>query len=327
LLGGMLLGVVLAFGWESVDRRVRSAADAQETSALPLLGTVRRRGFRTKPRAVDADIRYVAMAVAEHVRQAGRVVVLGTREDVTSITAGLAVALAADGRKVYVADDSGRAERLRDAVLADRSRVPVSGAPPRPPVAPPRQNPGPARPAPGSVDAPTVVNQPVTLPSGNVVVGGAARRPSPHPTPGRPQSDPDATVTLPRITSGTPGSLGDRNPTPAAGAGTGSGPGGAAPPGAATAGNGSGLADEIVVGEGSVRVGSYRQAPEQGLVLVNAPPAEADERGVRVARDGAAVVVVERDRTRLTDLRRLVERLRAAGVSPLGFVLTRSGRG
>jgi Mrp family chromosome partitioning ATPase len=76
-----------------------------------------------------------------------------------------------------------------------------------------------------------------------------------------------------------------------------------------------------------VRIGTTRQGAGQSLVLYNAPPAESDERGVALARQGTAVVVVERDRTRQADLRRLVERLRAAGVTPLGFVLTRNGRG
>ena len=80
------------------------------------------------------------------------------------------------------------------------------------------------------------------------------------------------------------------------------------------------------VGVGNVRFGTWRQGADHGLVLFNAPPAESDERGVAVARQGSAVVVVERDRTRQSDLRRLVERLRAAGVTPLGFVLTRNGR-
>ncbi|WP_230415741.1 GumC domain-containing protein [Micromonospora tarapacensis] len=44
LLGGILIGLVLAFAWESVDRRIRTVADARDSSGVPLLGTVRRRG-------------------------------------------------------------------------------------------------------------------------------------------------------------------------------------------------------------------------------------------------------------------------------------------
>ncbi|WP_030488385.1 LPS biosynthesis protein [Micromonospora chokoriensis] len=275
LLGGALIGIVLAYLWESTDRRVRSVADGRDASGLALLGTVRRPALRGSPRAVDADIRYVAMAVAERVRQPARVALVTAREDATALTAGLAVALAVDGREVFVADDSGRIERLRATVLADRGRLPID--PSRPLVPKPR-------------------------PAGSTPVAGAAtestpaRRPSPHPPGARPSTDPDATLTLPRVASARPE-------------------------------NGRVVApDEVAVGVGTVRFGTWRQGADHGLVLFNAPPAESDERGVAVARQGSAVVVVERDRTRQSDLRRLVERLRAAGVTPLGFVLTRNGR-
>ncbi|MFI5927920.1 lipopolysaccharide biosynthesis protein [Micromonospora sp. NPDC051543] len=275
LLGGALIGVVLAYAWESADRRVRSVTDGRDATGLPLLGTVRRPPLRGSPRAVDADVRYVAMAVAERVRQPARVALVTSREDVTALTAGLAVALAADGREVFVADDSGRVERLRAAVLADRGRLPVD--PSRPLVPKPRP-----------AGTPTAGGAPADTP--------ATRRPSPHPPGSRPSTDPDVTLTLPRVASAR-----TDNGRPAS-------------------------PDEVTVGVGSVRFGTWRQGADHGLVLFNAPPAESDERGVAVARQGSAVVVVERDRSRQSDLRRLVERLRAAGVTPLGFVLTRNGR-
>ncbi|WFE98477.1 lipopolysaccharide biosynthesis protein [Micromonospora sp. WMMD964] len=275
LLGGALIGIVLAYAWESTDRRVRSVVDGRDATGLPLLGTVRRPPLRGSPRAVDADIRYVAMAVAERVRQPARVALVTAREDATALTAGLAVALAADGREVFVADDNGRVERLRAAVLADRGRLPID----------------PSRP---------LVPKPRPAGSTSTVAGGAdgaaTRRPSPHPPGARPSTDPDATLTLPRVASARPENGRVADP------------------------------DEVTVGVGSVRFGTWRQGADHGLVLFNAPPAESDERGVAVARQGSAVVVVERDRTRQSDLRRLVERLRAAGVTPLGFVLTRNGR-
>ncbi|WBB69690.1 lipopolysaccharide biosynthesis protein [Micromonospora sp. WMMD812] len=278
LLGGLLCGVVLAYLWESVDRRVRSVGDGREVSGLPLLGTIRRPPLRGARRAADADLRYVAMAIAERVRQPVRVSLVTAREDPTAFTAGLAVALAADGREVFVADDSGRVERLRAAVLGDRGRLAAPADPARSVVPKPR-------------------------PAGTAAAGGgpvarpvAARRPSPHPPGARPSTDPDATLTLPRETV------------------------------ARAVVNGRPVADEVPVGLGRVRFGSWRQGADHGLVLYNAPPAEADERGVSIARQGTAVVVVERDRTRQSDLRRLVERLRAAGVTPLGFVLTGNGR-
>ncbi|MEU8301006.1 lipopolysaccharide biosynthesis protein [Micromonospora sp. NPDC048909] len=274
LLGGLLIGIMLAYLWESMDRRIRSVSDGRDATGLPLLGTVRRQRFRGPRRAVDADVRYVAMAIAERVRQPARVSLLTAREDPSGLTAGLAVALAADGREVFVADDSGRVERLRTAVLADRGRLPAVAEPTRSVVPKPR-------------------------PAGTPVAADAAtRRPSPHPPGARPSTDPDATLTLPRVTSAQGGE------------------------------NGRVIgAEDVPVGIGSVRFGSWRQGADHGLVLYNAPPAESDERGVAIARQGTAVVVVERDRTRQSDLRRLVERLRAAGVTPLGFVLTRSGRG
>jgi Mrp family chromosome partitioning ATPase len=57
-------------------------------------------------------------------------------------------------------------------------------------------------------------------------------------------------------------------------------------------------------------------------VVVDAPPADIDERGVRAAQSGTAVLVVARDRTRNTELIRLMERLRSADAGAAGFVLT-----
>ncbi|MET8091035.1 lipopolysaccharide biosynthesis protein [Micromonospora sp. NPDC005220] len=295
LLGGALLGVVLAFALESADRRVRSVHDGRDVTGLPLLGTVRGRlsggglssgglfggqlsGGRRK--VTDADIRYVAMAIAERVREPARVALLTTREDPSAITASLAVALAATGHDVYVADDSGRLDRLRAAVLADREHLPAAVSPARPLVPKPR-----------GADAV----------SGTGVIGQVpTRRPSPYPVGSRPSKDPDVTLTLPRPSLNTTAN------------------------GMGTGGNNT---DEVPVGAGGVRLGTWRQRVTTGVVLFNAPPSEADERGVAVARQGTAVIVVEQDRTRHSDLRRLAERLRAAGVTPLGFVLTGSGRG
>ncbi|MEU6024656.1 lipopolysaccharide biosynthesis protein [Micromonospora sp. NPDC047134] len=279
LLGGLLLGVVLAFVWESMDRRIRSVDDGRDATGLPLLGTVRGQGLFGRRRPVDADIRYVAMAIAERVREPARVALLTTREDQTTLTAGLAVALAATGREVYVADDSGRLDRLRATVMTDRGRLPAAVNQARPTIPKPRPD--------------------GTGPIDDITEQIAVRRPSPHPNPARPGTDPEATMMLPRMSGGP---VTAKSPV-------------AEHP------------DEVPVGGGGVRFGTWRQRAAKGLVLFNAPPAEADERGVAAARQGTAVVVVEQDRTKQDDLRRLAERLRAAGVAPLGFVLTRSGRG
>lgn len=299
LLGGVLLGIVLAYVWESVDRRIRSVDDGRDATGLPLLGTARGPKRRGLPHAMDADIRYVAMAIAGRIREPARVVLLTTREDQTPLSAGLAVALAVTGRDVYVADDIGRLERLRDEALAGLARLPATANPAQPVV--PQQRQGTALPRVDDVTEPIAVRRPsprpnavprqTTAASPSAVFRAAANDPAP---------DPDKTINLPRIASA-----------------------------ASTKGKGGagGTAGEVAVGGGSIRFGTWRQRSAKGLVLFNAPPAEADERGVAAARQGTAVVVVEQDRTRQGDLRRLVERLRAAGVAPLGFILTRSGRG
>ncbi|ROO58326.1 capsular polysaccharide biosynthesis protein [Micromonospora sp. Llam0] len=349
LLVGAVLGVLLTYLRESVDRRIRSEAEASEVAGLPLLGTVRRRGLRVDARTVDADVRYVGMAIAEQLRQAVRtpVVVISSRnrEDTTPMTASLAVALAADGRDVYIGDDSHRVTALRDALLADRRRVP-SG--PFVPAQPDGAAPG--RPAPAGGHDVSIPSPAGGTPQLDPAGGGpgAQQRPGDSGDPestlifSLPNVDQDRTVILPRVTdtADAPASPA-RRPSPRPTPGTGqSGPaGGDRPPaGDRPAGGGSPVvatipvrtlpADALTVGAGMVRIGLYAQAPRDGeIVLFNAPPAESDERGVREARTGTAIVVVERDRTRLADLRRLTDRLRAAGAEPLGFVLTGSGRG
>lgn len=290
--GGALFGVVLTYLNESVDRRVRSAADAYEATMLPLLGTVRRRGLRVSADVVDADVRYVAMAIAERFRTMVQVpnpvVVISARaqEDTTQMTASLALALAADGRSVYVGDDSGRLDALRAVLAADRRRMLL-----RPALLDPTGGPARGR---------ALVSLPQQPPAGAGQGTPADRRPSPHPIP-PPRSAPAA----------------DRVPD------------GAVPTRPVTEEAAPAYTTEALPvgpGPGIVRTGSYRRAPASDILLFNAPPAESDERGVREARNGAAIVLVERDRTRVDDLRRLVERLRAAGAEPLGFVLTRSGR-
>jgi len=339
LLVGAVLGVLLTYLRESVDRRIRSEAEASEVAGLPLLGTVRRRGLRVDARTVDADVRYVGMAIAEQLRQAVRtpVVVISSRnrEDTTPMTASLAVALAADGRDVYIGDDSHRVTALRDALLADRRRVPSGPFVPAQPGGTAPTQPGAAAPTQPGAAAPT---QP----------GAAEQRPGDSGDPestlifSLPNVDQDRTVILPRVTDTADAPAGPaRRPSPRPTPGTGqSQPSGGdrSAAGDRPAGDGGPVvatipvrtlpADALTVGAGMVRIGLYAQAPRDGeIVLFNAPPAESDERGVREARTGTAIVVVERDRTRLADLRRLTDRLRAAGAEPLGFVLTGSGRG
>ncbi|MFY1695491.1 MULTISPECIES: lipopolysaccharide biosynthesis protein [unclassified Solwaraspora] len=349
LLAGALLGILLTYLRESADRRVRSESDALDASGLPLLGTVRRRGLRVDARTVDADVRYVGMAIAEQLRQAVRtpVVVISSRnrEDTTPMTASLAVALAADGQDVYVGDDSHRVAALREALLADRRRVPSGPFVPEQSAATASGGP---TPPPGGPPAPTSGG---TRPSGAPNPSGTGGNPGVDGDPestlifSLPRADQDHTVILPRVTESADSPAAPRRPSPrpsptsgppARSDTDGDRSGGAHPAGERAAG-GSVVgtipvrtlpADALTVGAGMVRIGLYAQAPRDGsIVLFNAPPAESDERGVREARAGTAIVVVERDRTRLADLRRLTDRLRASGAEPLGFVLLGSGRG
>jgi capsular polysaccharide biosynthesis protein len=78
----------------------------------------------------------------------------------------------------------------------------------------------------------------------------------------------------------------------------------------------------VLIGGGTVRLCSLGEQPDEGVVVIDAPPSDTDERGVRAAQTGVAVLVVARDRTRNRELTRLVDRLRSAGAETLGFVLT-----
>jgi Mrp family chromosome partitioning ATPase len=78
----------------------------------------------------------------------------------------------------------------------------------------------------------------------------------------------------------------------------------------------------VLIGGGVVRLCSIGEEPDTGVVVVDAPPSDTDERGVRAAQGGVAVLVVARDRTRNVELTRLVDRLRSAGAQTVGFVLT-----
>jgi hypothetical protein len=78
----------------------------------------------------------------------------------------------------------------------------------------------------------------------------------------------------------------------------------------------------LLIGGGVVRLCGLGEQPEHGVVVVDAPPSDTDERGVRAAQSGVAILVVARDRTRNAELTRLVDRLRSAGAQTVGFVLT-----
>jgi Mrp family chromosome partitioning ATPase len=220
LLAGLLIGALAALARESTDRRVRTAQDAAGATGLPLLGTVRHWHGDTVSRQARTDIRYLALALADHreLRAATPVVLLSPRADRnrSALAAELAVALARTGQRVYLAEAADDEVQLRPWVVA------------------------------------------------------AARAGGPVSVVAAPEGEGEA----------------------------------------------------IRVGTGSVLVGGPGGVPTDWRMLVDAPPAEEDETGVRLARSGAAVLVVAQDHTRAAELRRLVDRLRVSGREPAGVVLT-----
>jgi capsular polysaccharide biosynthesis protein len=248
LFGGLIAGVVLAFVRESLDRRVRTIADAEEALGLPALGEIRRGSD-------GADMRYAAMAVANRLTGPGphRLVVLSARanEGRAAFYERLAVAMEKEGHAVR------------------RGLVPAHAA---------------ARQAPSAVHVPDI-------PSGSAYGHG-----------NRVDTllDDEATSETTLVLSLGSNLRSREERRQQAGAVTLDPPRNGAPP----------------LGE--------RLTPttyDDGWTLVNAAPAEADEQGVRDARGAAALVVVARDRTRVREVQRLVERLRLNGVEPLGFVV------
>ncbi|GAB1642046.1 lipopolysaccharide biosynthesis protein [Krasilnikovia sp. MM14-A1259] len=287
LVGGVLVGVLVAHSREALDRRVRSVEQAADLVGVPALGTVRGGGDG----GAAADARYVSLAVLKWLgRHPDRpLIVLSSRDDEgrTAVTGNLAVALAEAGQDVHLAAPAESETELKEILYAAQRRTP-----PRPrllPVAdPPRLN-GVAQPGVGAA-----------LP----MRPGFAR-----PTgPGlQTAGDPDATMVMEAAVSrpsATP-LLASRPDRPAD----------------------ERAALAVLIGGGVVRLRPLGDLPERGVVVVDAPPSDTDERGVRDAQSGVALLVVARDRTRNVELTRLVDRLRSAGAQAVGFVLTGGRRG
>lgn len=298
VLGGLLLGGLVAFVRESLDRRLRSTADAVSAIGAPLLGTVRRaRGGQ----ADEADLRYLVLALARWVdgAQRGPLVLLSsaTDEGREQVTAGLAAVLAGGGHEVRLGVTPESLDRIRPLMLdAQRRNPPVEPVPAKLP----RQRPLPAvTPAAAGPTAPAGGGDPE-----ETAVIPAVRKPRPFPTADakngavyRSTTTEDKTQIIPPARSTATGA-----PTRTDG-------------------------QELRIGSGTVRLVPLDAPPaSDGLTLLDAPPALHDERGVRAAREGRAVLVAAQDRTRLPQLTRLVERLRSVGVEPFGFVLTGGDR-
>ncbi|GAA0814660.1 lipopolysaccharide biosynthesis protein [Spirilliplanes yamanashiensis] len=297
LLGGLVLGVVVAFVRESLDRRLRSAAEAADATGAPLLGSVQRPGRRGRD-GTGTDMRYLALSVATWTEgQPGRpLVVLSDRpgEGRPEISAGLAAALAEAGHEVYLGGTDDVADELHALLLAAQRRVP--------PVITRHR-------VPRSVPAAPIAERNLQAPDGDrngrlgkmsAPVGLSAVNGGGATTTTLLAPDVSAAPAAPDVPAG---------PRPAAPAGR------AAVPVRDEA-------DLLYIGSGSVRLGPLETDNPEQLIVLDGPPADEDDRGVWAARSGAAVLVAACDRTRATALTRLADRVRAAGVPLLGVVLT-----
>jgi Mrp family chromosome partitioning ATPase len=298
LLGGLLLGMVAAHGREALDRRIRSLDQAADLIGVPALGVVRSAG-RHSEEAAAADARYVSLAVLKwiHLHPDQPLVVLSGRDDEgrAAVSANLAVALAESGEDVWLAAPRLSHDELRKVLFAAQTRTP-----PRPRTIPLSDADEPAEArlngSGGGIASPGVTRLPSQ--AGRLAVKTSAMQ----------QDDPEATLIMeapgaaPVIT---------RPPSYFGGAEDG-------------AENRRPLM--VLIGGGAVRLCSLGEQPDAGVVVIDAPPSDTDERGVREAQDGVAILVVARDRTRNRELTRLVDRLRSAGAQTAGFVLT-GGRG
>ncbi|WP_433720811.1 hypothetical protein ACQP2Y_36910 [Actinoplanes sp. CA-051413] len=295
-LGGLLLGMVAAHAREALDRRVRSIDQAADLVGLPALGVVRAVG-RHHDEAAAADARYVSLAVLKWIdRHPDRaLVVLSGRNDEgrTTVTGNLAVALAEAGQDVTLAAPPETHEELKRVLFAAQKRTP-----PRPRTL--------------STSAPAGLNG--SAAAGRLGLGGTGATAAPGVTrvagsgvrtAGAPtqvqttSADPEATLIMEAPVRQTP---------------------------VVAAGSAGSDADSrllvVLIGGGVIRLCNLGEEPESGIVVIDAPPSDTDERGVRAAQSGVAVLVVARDRTRNAELSRLVDRLRSAGAQTVGFVLT-----
>ena len=297
LLGGLLIGMVAAHARETLDRRVRSVEQAADLVGLPALGVVRSAGGQHDD-AAAADARYVSLAVLKWIdRHPDRpLVVLSGRNDEgrTSVTGNLAVALAEAGQDVTLAGPPESYTELERVLFAAQKRAPA-----RPRRLSPQSSAG----VNGSAADRLGRGQGVPVAGGPAAgvtrLSGSSVRLADSPrrvqTSG---NDPEATMIM--ETSAHRASVSHAG-------------------GAADSDN---RLPTVLVGGGVVRLCALGEEPDSGVVVIDAPPSDIDERGVRAAQDGVAILVVGRDRTRSAELSRLVDRLRSAGAQTVGFVLT-----
>jgi hypothetical protein len=296
LVAGALIGTLATFAVESLDPRVRSGAQAQAATGAAPLGTVRRRRLRGDPSR--ADVGYAALAVADRsdVLTATPVVFLSPRTDSdrTRLVASIATALATQGHQVYLCGSAHTARELHDQVAAEQQRTNHDGHVGRALVEDATEPSGAQAAQEPRAGRRDTIGNAGTSPLGRLLVRTDPAHTDPaHPDPAHPD----------------PGNADLEHEHP--------GPASTESP--ATLGS-------FAVGRGGVRFGPYSAAPAEGVLLVDAPPAEMDDRGVRAARGGGVVLVVACGHTRIAELSRLADRLRASGAVPLGFILTGAGR-
>ncbi|MBV9821499.1 MAG: hypothetical protein JO144_04585, partial [Actinobacteria bacterium] len=258
VLGGLLLGMVLAHAREALDRRIRSIDQAADIVGVPALGVVRAAG-RHHEEGAAADARYVSLAVLKWIdRHPDRsLVVLSVRDDEgrTTVSGNLAVALAEAGQDVTLAARAESQEQLKRVLFAAQKRTP-----PRPRTVTPSgsglngvataagRGRGPA--GPGLVAAPGVTR-----------MQGAPLRLAEVAT----SQDPEATLIM-DTTGGRPVASVDTQPV-------------------LTKADVDGRAPLVVlIGGGVVRLCALGDEPDTGVVVVDAPPSDTDERGVRAAQ-------------------------------------------
>ena len=298
LLGGILLGMIAAHAREALDRRIRSIEQAADLIGVAALGVVRSPSKRGNEDAVAADARYVSLAALKWIERHPDqpLVVLSGRDDEgrVTVTGNLAVALAAAGHDVWLAAGAGATEELKGIVFAAQRRTP-----PRPRAVPFAESIG------HTDDRLNGSAHRVGDSTGSYTTGPVAGVTRSGGTGTGSAADLDSTMLMATL-----------RPAPA-------------PRSPATVDE-YGLERRrpvtMLIGSGVVRLCGLDEQPARGVVVVDAPPSDADETGVRLAQSGGAVLVVSRDRTRNAELIRLVDRLRSAGAQTVGFVLT-GGRG
>ncbi len=286
--GGAFLGALAAFAREATDRRVRGTPEAVRLTGLPVIGAIRRPS-RWGGASTSRDAN----------RDTGQI-------DVRYLALSLTARLPGNQRPRTLVVLSARDDEGRSRLVADLA-VALAGHGHHVYLCDPTRG---ASSDKGTTE--TTSGARAASQSRVPALAGAAGTRSGSPAGVVPDIASDDTVIMSRIdvsamddaTVTNLKAVSDDAPLPAL-------------PDA-----GEGAAGTVRFGvPGSVPGTLSGAVPPDAVVLVDAPAAESDEYGVRAAQRSAAVVVVSRDRTRTTDLRRLAGRLRSAGAEVLGLVM------